>query len=262
MKKALVVSLLVSITVLLCAQDDRSILFRKEVLWMPSISTNGYGISFVSAKRRTLNSYLYLKISFNEIKHRKEIKGVNPKYPNENQFIYGKVNHAYPFGFYVGFQKKLIIKENSRAIGLRYYYGIGAEMAFLKPAFYQIELVYSQDSSVIITDQFDPEFHNVNNIKERAPWFKGVDMLKIAPGGSLEAGVIVDFSRRPGRIHGVGISANIRTFILPVEVLAGEPNRRIYFGFSLSYVWGKYFDYQTPENANNKHSGWGMLKKS
>lgn len=262
MKKVLVVSLLVSLRVLLYAQDDRSILFRKEVLWMPSISTNGYGIGFVSAKRRTLNSYLYWKISLNEIKHRKEIKGVNPKYPNQNQFIYGKVNHVYPLGFRAGFQKKLVIKENSRAIGVRYFYGIGVEMAILKPAFYQIELIYSQDSSVVITDQFDPEFHNVNNIKKRASWFKGADMLKIVPGVSLEAGMIVDFSRRSGRIHGVGLSANLQAFILPVEVLAGEPNRRLYFGFSLSYVWGKYFDYRSPENSNKKHNGWGMLKNS
>ena len=262
MKKVLIVSLLVSIVVSVFAQDDRSILFRKEILWMPEISTNGYGISYVSMKRRALDSYFYWKINLNEIKHRKEIKGVNPKYPNENQFIYGKVNHAYPLGFRVGYQKKIVIKQNPRAIGIRYYYGAGVEMAILKPAFYQIELIYSQDSSVIITDQFDPEFHNVNNIKERASWFKGADMLKIVPGGSLEAGLIVDFSRRPGRIHGVGLSANIRTFILPVEVLAGEPNRRIYFGFSLSYVWGKYFDYKTPEDSNKKHNGWGVLKKS
>lgn len=262
MRKVLVVALLISKAILLNAQDDRSIIMRKEVLWTPGISTNGYGIGYVSAKKRTLNSYFFWKISLNEIKHRKEIKGVNPRYPNQNQFIYGKVNHVYPIGLRAGFQRKIIIKQNRRAIGIRYFYGLGVELAILKPAFYQIELVYSQDSSVVITDQFDPGLHNVNNIKERSSWFKGIDMLNVAPGGSLEAGVIVDFSRRQGKINGVGLSGVLQSFVLPVEVLAGEPNRRFYFGFSLSYVWGKYYDYQSPEKSKNKHSGWGMLKKS
>ncbi|ALO16139.1 hypothetical protein L21SP5_02515 [Salinivirga cyanobacteriivorans] len=245
----------------ICAQDDRSIFYRKEHIIQPQISTNGYGISFTSAKKRTIDNYFYWKISLSELKHRKEIKGVNPNYPNQRQFIFGKVNHAYPIGLSMGFHKKYILKNNARAIGIRYFYGAGIEAALLKPAYYQIELVYSQDSSRVLTAQFNPEKHNVNNIKERSSWFEGTAETNLAPGGKVEVGAIVDFSGKEGRIHGVGISSILQVFLLPVEILAGEPERRLYFGFSLSYVWGKFLDYSDTGKSGRNHSGWGMLKK-
>lgn len=246
---------------LISAQDDRSVFYRKEQIIQPYISTNGYGISFTSAKKRTIKDFFYWKISFSELKHRKEIKGVNPNYPGQSRFIFGKYNHAYPLAFSLGVHKKVILKNNRRAIGIRYYYGAGLEAAFLKPAYYQIELVYSQDSSRVLTAQFDPEKHNVNNIKERSPWFEGISETNIAPGGIFEIGAIVDFSGREGRVHGVGISSKLQYFLLPVEILAGESSRRIYFGFSLSYVWGKIVDYSDTGKSGEKHGGWGMLKK-
>lgn len=237
-----------------------SVVFRKEVLLTPYISTNGYGIGYTSAKKRSVDKYFYWKINFSEIKHRKEIKGVNPRYPNQSEFIFGKINHVYPLSLSAGYHQKIVLKHNKKAIGIRYFYGAGVEIGILKPVFYQIELVYSQDSSRVFTDQFDPEHHNVNNIRERASWFKGFDHLGITPGVSAEAGFMVDFSRKPGRIQGVSLSANLKSFILPAETLAGESGRRFYLGFNLAYVWGKILNFKKYRNEAQQHKGWGMLK--
>lgn len=242
-------------------QTDRSFFYRQEKIIQPYINTNGYGISFTSAKKQTIEQYFYWKLSLSELKHRKEIKGINPNYPNQSQFIFGKLNHVYPLSFSVGFHEKFILKNNKRAIGIRYYYGAGVDAALMKPAYYQIELVFSQDSSRVITDQFDPDLHNVNNIKERSSWFQGLNETSIAPGVLVEIGAIVDFSGKKGRIHGVGLRSFLQSFLLPVEVLAGEPQRRFYFGFSLSYVWGKIIDLSDTGKSMKKHRGWDMLKK-
>ncbi len=259
--RTFIIIIIVLLTNGLFAQDDRSVFFRKEIIYQPQISTNGYGLGYISAKKRTIEKYIYWKINLCEIKHRKEIKGVNPRYPSQSEFVFGKVNHAYPISFNYGMQKKMVLKNNKKAIGIRYFYGAGPMIALMKPVYYQIELVYSQDSSSVFIDQFDPEFHNVNNIKERSGWFKGINEIGASPGISMEAGAMVDFSKKPGRIQGVSLSAGLYFFILPAEVLAGEPNRRFYFGFNLGYVWGTIKDYKNQTKPEPEHKGWGMLKK-
>lgn len=259
-KHFIVITLSIFTVLSLKGQTDREIVNREEHLIMPHISTNGYGINFVYAKKRKLDRYFAFNFGIAELKHRKEIKGINPRYPNQNEFIYGKIHHAYPLRFGVGYHEKIVLKNSNKSIGIRYHYNAGIELALLKPVYYQIELVYSQDSSKTITTQFNSEYHNVNNIRNRTNWFKGIDQVKIHPGISIEAGMMVDFSRRQRHIQGVGISAIMRGFILPVEILEGEPQRRFYFGFSISYVWGKYSDYVTGNQSDNVNKGWNMLK--
>ncbi len=259
--RTLIIIILILFNSALFAQDDRSVFFRKETIFQPRISTNGYGIGYMSAKKRTIDKYVYWQINISEIKHRKEIKGVNPKYPSQGEFVFGKVNHMYPVSFIYGMHKKIVLKNNRKAIGLRYYFGAGPSVALLKPVFYQIELVYSQDSSRVFIDQFDPDYHNVNNIKERSSWFTGIDETGASPGLLIEAGAMVDFSRKPKRIQGVSLSAGLYYFILPAEVLAGDSQRRLYFGFNLGYVWGKIKNYKNQNKKEPGHNGWSMLKK-
>lgn len=252
---------LISSTQQLIAQTDKEDLYRRERLIEPGISTNGYGINLTIANKQKIDFYTYWQAGLSEIKHRKEIKGINPRYPNQNEFIYGKLQHLYPLSFRYGHIKKVVIKHKPNAIGIRFFYSAGIDIGILKPVYYNIELVYTQDSSKIITSQFDPEYHNVNNIRNRESWFKGINELNIAPGFSADIGFMVDFARVAGRIQGVGLSATAHAFILPAEILSQEPQRRLYFGFNLSYVWGKYQNTKFKTTKNSSHRGWDMLKK-
>ncbi|MDA3866945.1 MAG: hypothetical protein PF489_09410 [Salinivirgaceae bacterium] len=242
-------------------QTDLDYVYRSERLFTPYIATNGYGISFTYLKKQKVERYFFYRVGLGELKHRKEIKGLNPRYPNQQRFIYGKSHHAYPVEAMIGKHRKVVLKNNSKAIGIRYYYGAGINIALVKPAYYRIELVYAQDSSITITEEFDPEFHNVNNIKNRASWFKGVSEVTVSPGFSVELGGLVDFSQRENRIHGVGVAINANFYIIPPKILATEHQQYFFVGFRLYYIWGKIKNRKVGSDKKIIHRGWGMLKK-
>lgn len=249
---------------LVYSQDDHIYIFRKERLLSPYISTDGYGFNYTLLKKNTLNSYSFVRFGLGEIKNNKEIKGVNPRYPNQQRFVFGKVNHIYPIEFAIGKHHKVILKNNQRSVGIRYFYAGGIDLALLKPAYYEIELVYAQDSSINIIDQFDPDYHNINNIVRRVTWFKGLSDVSISPGVSFEFGVMVDFSRRQDRIHGFGISLHSNAWFLPIEIISKEKRDFLHLGFRLYYFWGRIIDDSKRHRRNERNkqnSGWGMLKK-
>lgn len=243
------------------SQDDMQYVYRKERLFTPFISTNGYGISYLFLQKQTVRRYGFQKIGFSELKHAKEIKGVNPRYSSEQQFIYGKLYHAYPIEYSLGRLRKIVLKSSQRSIGIRYYYSGGVNLALLKPAYYEIEVVYSQDSSTTVIDKFDPEYHDINNIVRRVTWFKGLDELQLSPGVHFELGFMADFSRRHNRIHGVGISSYANVWVLPIQIIANGAGDYLHFGFRLYYIWGKFLEDSKGNTNSQQHVGWGMLKK-
>lgn len=243
------------------SQDDMQYVYRKERLFTPFISTNGYGVGYLFLQKQTVRRYNFQKIGFSELKHAKEIKGVNPRYSGEQQFIFGKLNHAYPIEYSLGRLHKIALKGSRRSVGLRYYYSGGIDFAVLKPAYYEIEVVYSQDSSTTVIDKFNPEYHDINNIVRRVTWFRGLDELHISPGFHFEIGFMADFSRRPNRIHGVGISSYANVWVLPIKIIANGADDYLHFGFRLYYIWGKFLEDSKGNSSIKQHVGWGMLKK-
>lgn len=243
------------------SQDDLQYVYRKERLVLPFISTNGYGVHYSFLRKQTVHNYSFVKFGLSELKHAKEIKGVNPRYSGGQQFIFGKSNHVYPLEFGYGALRKIVLKSSRRSIGLRYYYTVGVDVALLKPAYYEIELVYSQDSSTTIIEKFNPEHHDINNIVRRMTWFRGLNEVQLTPGIHFEIGFMVDFSRRSNRIHGVGISSHANVWILPVEIIANGSKEYLHIGLRLYYIWGKFIEDSKGSESLKQQVGWGMLKK-
>lgn len=219
---------------------EQNVIYRNEMTGGILAHTNGFGLNY----RRTKHANGYrrgiLEFEMVNMKHTKEVKTVNPYFENSKGFFYGKMNTFHVFRPGIGVQNVLFRRAERKSIEIRYTYILGGSVGFAKPVYLEIlkstSNPYEYDLS---TERYDPVKHDLTDIYGRAPFFKGVDEVKIIPGGYARFGLSFEFGELKTSINAIETGVTVDVFAKSVPIMAEAKNNQVFVNLYISYIFGK-----------------------
>jgi hypothetical protein len=210
--------------------DEQKVFFRNEKSWALFVNSNGFGANYRKGTRiNAFRKYLW-EIDMNYVKHPKEYK-ISNTYAQINQFVYAKTHFAWETRGSFGFQREIYRKMDKNGVAIRYFYNAGPSLIVLKPIYYQ----------VVIGDQIEDQLFDLNAnqyIYGRSSFFKGLDEMKVNPGGYLKAGISFEYSKQDVKLQALEIGGVASAFLNEVDIMASH-NSRFLFSLFISFRWGK-----------------------
>lgn len=208
--------------------------------------SNGFGMNYRRGKNTTGYTKRILEIEAATIKHSKEYKVYNPTRESKG-YIFGKSNALLALRGSIGQQRVLASKTDMGGIEIRYLYMAGVSMGILKPVYLKIEKDVPHSSLPRISiEQYDPAKHGIHNINGKAPTLRGIDELKLLPGGFAKFGLSFEYGHDPESVRtleaGMMLDAYYKTVPIMYDINDSDgynPNNQFFFGFYVSLNYGK-----------------------
>lgn len=215
--------------------EEKKIFFRNEHSGGLVLNSNGFALNYRYGKRIDGYRKRLLEADLSLINHPKEKRISNPYRINSNRFVYGKVNSCLNLGGGIGFQKEVYSKFDKGGIAIRYYYSGGAQVALLKPIYYEIQY----DAYVVREEKYDPGVHQLPMIIGTASYFKGISETQFVPGAYAKAGLSFDYSRRDAIVNSIEVGARVDVYLTELEIMSSTDNQQLFLNVFLSYRFGK-----------------------
>jgi len=209
--------------------------------------SNGFGMNYRRGKNTSGYSKRIFEIEAATIKHSKEYKVYSPTQESKG-YIFGKSNALLALRGSIGQQRVIASKTDMGGIEIRYIYMAGASMGILKPVYLKIEKKGASHSSLpkISIEKYDPAKHGIHNINGKAPTLRGIDELKLIPGGFAKFGLSFEYGNDPTSVRtleaGMMLDAYYKTVPIMYDINDSDgynPNNQFFFGFYVSLNYGR-----------------------
>jgi len=221
------------------AGQDVNVLFRNEATGGIFMHSRGFGANY----RR------YWHVS-GKLKRVIEIEGLNMKYPKEisektdlggKSYKYGKLYGLLFIRAGFGFQRKLYERAERKSIEIRMITMIGATLCFAKPVYLQIAYVDPNNPNgySVKEEAYNPTIHNQINIIGRAPWFDGLQNLKVHPGLYGKLGFSFEYGSKTNAIKSIETGVAVDCFPQAVQTMAYNKAENFFVTLYVSFNLGK-----------------------
>lgn len=214
--------------------------YKYQASFAPLVHTRGFGFDYRRGTHVTGTRKLIYELGFVGMKSPKEIKVQNQYFDNSRGYVYGKLNSIGVLRPGVGFQNTLYSKENKGAVEVNLNYLAGASLAFAKPVYLVILtptfIPFEYDRTI---ERYDPNVHFVDNIYGKAPFSKGLDEIRIHPGGFVKAGLSVEYAGDDESIRAIETGFVFDLYPSRVPIMANEHNRPFFLTLYLSLHYGR-----------------------
>jgi hypothetical protein len=221
--------------------DDVGVLLRREKSYYLNLHTNGWGVGYRVGKHLTGYLKRMYECEFVSMKHSKEYSTSNQQYGNAKSFVYGKLNYFYILRPGIGLQKVINEKPYWGGIQLRYFGYLGGSIGFLKPSYLYI-LPITNDEHLKTIEKYDPDKHYIENIFGRAPFYYGLDELKIHPGAYIKAGLNFEYGTNPEKLKSLELGFCLDAYPKSVPIMAFDENNNFILTLYLSIHFGKRYN--------------------
>ncbi|MCW5899229.1 MAG: hypothetical protein KIT10_08150 [Flavobacteriales bacterium] len=224
--------------------DETRVLYRKELLGGITIHGNGWGLFFQHGKHLTARDRRMLGIEMVGMKHPKEIKSFNPYYEDSRGYFYGKANSMLILRPTYGRKHQITDKIRHSGVEINYIWAIGPSLGLVKPVYLQIGKPDNFPYEAIVIERYDPGLHDVQNIYGRATWFRGLNEIRLYPGGFAKAGFNFEYSGQASGIKALEVGASMDAYPAVVPIMAeldDVANKQFFFQFYLSVQFGKKY---------------------
>ena len=225
--------------------NDVGILYKYERTFGLFSHSNGFGMNFRKGTNTTGYTKRILEIEVATIKHSKEHKRYHESRESKG-YIFGKSNAFLTIRSSIGEQRVIASKTDMGGIEIRYIYMVGASLGILKPIYLKIlqDVPGSTTKVDIVTEKYDPAKHGTYNIYGKAPVLKGIDELKLVPGGFAKFGMSFEYGNEVTKIRSLEIGMMLDVYYKQVPIMAEldpsfNPNNFFFFGFYVSLNYGK-----------------------
>jgi hypothetical protein len=223
------------------AGEDLKMIYRNESSFsLFAHSAGGIGIAYRRGYHVHGTRKRMLEIEAQNFKHPKEIKSVNSYYDNSKGFVYGKLNSFLLIRPGVGYQNILFEKQEKKNVEIRFSYFVGATLAFAKPVYLEI-IVPTADPGIntVSQEKYDPDKHFPSDIYGKAPFFRGMDQLRVIPGGYGKIALSFEYGKRYNVIKAIETGAVLDVYPRYLPMMAFAPKQQVYATLYLKMVWGK-----------------------
>lgn len=221
-------------------QEGTSLLYRQELVGMGTIQTNGWGFGLRYGRQKSNELKTLFNVDFATVKHDKETRVVNAFADDAKGYIFGKVNSFNLLRFQYGQRKVLFKKLRENGTELGFIWNAGPTIGFLKPIYLEICRQIGSGACIPTTERYDPEIHDVFDIRGKAPGTRGLGETKIRPGLGAKFALYFEWSADKERIKALEIGSTFDIFPNKIEILAGENNQSYWYqSLYISFVFGK-----------------------
>jgi len=206
------------------------------------VNTNGYGLKFRKGHNlKALHQFMW-EIEFSTYKDAKEVKTINPYFPDSKSYIYGKLNYLYFLRGGIGSQHILTRKPYWGGVQLSALYYGGLSVGITKPVYLYIVHYTGTGSDMtyeVTTEKYNPDVHYVDNIYGRASFLTGILNPKIYPGIYARGGLDFEFGTRYKSIKALEVGAVLDYSVLPIPVMAYSHRQNLFLTLYVSLSIGK-----------------------
>ncbi len=207
------------------------------------LSTAGWGLDYTRLKVKNNKKKTLWQISFQELRGKTEKRTPGQPSPNGTYkgYFYGKQNKFFTLDFLLGRQHKLTSHGRRKGVELAYNYKVGATLGVAKPYYMQM---YVEELGGEVAVKYDGENDDVffaSPIIAGSGFSKGLDELKLFPGGIAKASFIVDFSSRREFLKTVEIGGQLQVFYKRVPIMVLEDDSFIHPNLFLKIMFGKKY---------------------
>lgn len=221
--------------------EQPKIMLKNEKSGIVFLTSNGIGAGYRYGKRIDARNQTQYDLDFMNVKHPKEIKTTsnNNSYYATRSFVYGKENNFFELKGTIGKQFEIFRKNDKGGISIRYFYGAGPTLGFLKPIFYEYTENYLT-YSITKTKKFN--VNNLGTINGRSSFFKGFNELSFIPGLTAKGGFSFEYSREDAIIHALEVGIGLDVFPRSIPIMANKTNNFYFFNLTAGYRFGKVID--------------------
>jgi hypothetical protein len=218
------------------------VFYKNEKTLGLNLNTNGWGIGYRFGDRINYFEKRIYEVDFSILKHPKEVKS-SSAFSSES-FVFGKLNSVFDLRLGYGKQNEMFSKRDPGSVAVRYFYSVGASVAFLKPIYY--EVLYALNDSVygIQEEKFNADIHTSGDINGKSSFFTGFSEIKVVPGAYFKTGFNFEFSQTETIIHALEAGVMIQAYLQDLEIMAVDDNQQFYLTLFLSYRIGKIVNAQ------------------
>ncbi len=264
MKKLLIIAVMFLFGVVtLYAQgelnEQQKVFIRNERSFGILLNTDGFGLSYRSAKRNDYLNKRLLEVDLGTLKHPKEYRQ-STYYNQGGSFVFGKLNSTFFLRAGIGHQHEIYKKADLGGIAIRYFYSAGPVLAIYKPIYYSVLYPISVNTAEVKEEKFDVSIALPQDIYSKASFLKGFNEIKVMPGLYAKGGFNFEYSKEDKIIHAIELGAQINAFPKVIPIMASSDNKSIFFSLFVSYRFGVILDPLNPES--NKLSNLFRRKKN
>jgi hypothetical protein len=221
------------------AGQDVNVLFRNEATGGIFMHSRGFGANY----RR------YWHVT-GKLKRLVEIEGLNMRHPKEitekseaggKSYKYGKLNGLFFLRAGFGFQRKLYERAERKSIEIRMIYTLGAVVCFAKPVYLEIEYPdpYNPNSYITKDEAYNPAIHNQSNIIGRAPYFDGLQNLKLHPGAYAKLGFSFEYGSKTNAVKAIETGVAVDAFPKAIQTMAYNKAENFFVTLYVAFNIGK-----------------------
>ncbi len=246
--------------------NDVNFFLKKESVYKIFLHTAGFGFGYSWGKHITVNKKNSWEIELLNQLSPKEIRTISPFTGNTKSYVYGKIN--YFFALHAGYGKDRLLNRKPYwgGVEVRYFYHVGASLGFEKPIYlYIIKYSPGFTNPYTSTERYDPTKHFYDNIYGRASFTKGLSETQLRPGIYGKVGFNFDFGGENERVkslevgayvdyypHSIPLSGNTLAFFTEgIQIMSYNAPVDGFFGFYVSFDWGKRFNKNQKEPKSN-----------
>jgi hypothetical protein len=254
MKKLLIIAVIFLYgTSTLFAQGEidkqQTLVLRNERSFAILLNSDGIGISYREAKRKSYVNKRLIEFDIGNLKHPKEYKITNPYTTGTGTFVFGKLNSVMFIRGGIGHQHEIFKKADLGGVAIRYFFSGGPVIALYKPIYYRVLYPVSIDEFVIKEEKFQVSIHQPSDIYSKASFTKGLSEIKALPGLYLKGGFNFEYSKQDKVTHAIECGAQVNAFPKEIPIMASPDNKAIFFSLFVSYRFGVNIDPLHPEET-------------
>lgn len=217
---------------------EGSLRYRRQVVGGIDLTTRGLGgyLYYGWQKNATYKHTISLDVTF--IRHPKQTKSSSfITLDRSKPYYYGKLISLFAIRPNFGGKKLLFKKKRAKGVEISWRWGLGPSFGMQKPVYLYIIDGTFQESK----ERYDPEKHNIGNIKGRAPWGSGVNEIKPVFGIFGRTGFVFDFGVKKDKIISLEVGGMFDAYYPGVQIMAHNNAEYILPVFFVNLSFGKKF---------------------
>ncbi|MBL0128112.1 MAG: hypothetical protein IPP83_11795 [Flavobacteriales bacterium] len=224
--------------------EETRVPFKREIYGGAMIHGDGWGLFMNYARHRTAIDRDLYGLEIVGMKHPKEVKSFNPYYEDSRGYFYGKINALMIVRPTYGRKHQITDKIRRTGVELNYVWSIGPSLGLVKPVYLEIGKPDAVPYETFVTERYDPNVHNIQNIYGRASWFRGFGELSLYPGAFGRVGLNFEYAGQTTGIKGLEVGASIDAYPVTIPIMAeleGVRNKQFFLELYLSVQFGKKY---------------------
>ncbi len=232
---------------------EERILYSNQNTFRLVATTQGFGLGFNFGKIKNIYSTRIWDFEITNLFSLKKVRLVNPYVYGGKGFVYGKLNNCLVIRADYGEQRLISGKPYWGGVETRVVYQGGLSLAILKPYYYYVLAIKTDESGQSYEDYDYQTFDQRDqwiDILGRAPFFEGFRGLKVSPGLHFKAGFNFEFAKSEARVFALETGLLLEAYPLGVALMADlgektvwkEIQKRAFLMFYITFSMGKRYN--------------------